>query len=71
MLPGFNEVEVAALEAFGAPGGVLPWSSRTPQAVKALEAQFLPLLRNKDQRIALAAATRAVWKELARYEAET
>lgn len=38
--------------------------------VDELEAQLLPLLRQSGQRLGIAAATRAVWKELARYEAD-
>jgi len=38
-------------------------------AVRELESQLATLLR-KNQRIGLVAATRVVWKELARHEAE-
>lgn len=47
---------------------VLRVSDEEEQRVSKLESEFLPLLRRKDQRLALAAAARAVWKELSRYE---
>ncbi len=47
---------------------VLRVSAEEEKLVSAMESEFLPLLRRKDQRLALAAAARAVWKELARYE---
>lgn len=45
-------------------------SSHDEQAVRELEARLLPLLRAGKGRVGVAAATRAVWKELARHEAE-
>jgi hypothetical protein len=48
---------------------VLRVSAEEEQTVRTLEGEFLPLLRRKkDQRLALAAAARAVWKELSRYD---
>jgi hypothetical protein len=47
---------------------VLRVSAEEEKVVSSLESEFLPLLRRKDQRLALAAAARAVWKELSRYE---
>jgi hypothetical protein len=47
---------------------VLRVSAEEETLVSSLESEFLPLLRRKDQRLALAAAARAVWKELSRYE---
>ncbi|TMQ20804.1 MAG: hypothetical protein E6J90_15675 [Deltaproteobacteria bacterium] len=48
---------------------VLEFTSDDEIAVRELESQLATLLR-KNQRIGLVAATRAVWKELARHEAE-